>query len=233
VIWRSGDELLVAHADAFWLVDGTGAIKTRYEPSRWGDRDGISYRVVDDELRADTTVSDRVNSVVVLSGLVLDTDSDTARFVAMSVGDHVVTRESERTEARRAGDARVAAIEGAYDYFELGLDFARAQIALRKRVQADDCTLFAALLRTLVDLARARANPSAIAAYVRGCLIACNVRDVPPLTVGKHESSSIAADVNARGRELEAEARRHGSSWDGNQYGLAAAAVRAAARLLT
>lgn len=96
-IWRTPEGLLARTGKhSFALIDPTGAIVKRYDLY-----EGFHYTafyVEDGQLFQHDqipTVDDLEDSVV-LSGLVADTDPDTARFVATVLGDAAVTAEAAK-----------------------------------------------------------------------------------------------------------------------------------------
>ncbi len=239
-IWRTGTDFLVEHDRGFWLVDASGAIRCRYEATAWAidDDAGSSTHVISGTQLRERTIRATGDPIdrVVLEDLQPDTDPETQRFITTVLGDADVAREEARLRNARAGEARIAAIAGARRDHGLGEDFARAQHALCEHVRAYDDELYAALLRTLLALARTRASRAAIGEYLRACLLACFAHDVPQPSGGTPVAAATLADeLLARARELDD--RADGQEWaDANanarQYRAAAAAARMAAGLL-
>ena len=242
-IWRAGKDFLVERGDSYLLVDGTGAITKRFEPSSWviEDEDGkVTYGVEKDALREYVHIHRPGNldhwEQRVVEGLALDDDPDVVRFITTAVGDDLVVREEQRLREERAAEARLAAIEGARADYRMGPLFARAQEALEARVYSYGDTTAGALLRMLIDLARANAHPPAVHAFARGCLHA-SFAHVP---IADDDAESVPApELAAKLAPLVAllDSNADGQEWvDANnnalEYRRAARAVREAIRLL-
>ncbi len=239
MIWRLGDQVVVAVGKALWLVDATGAI-AKYEPSEWSVDEDLSrttFEVREGQLIERTVIehwgSDRPDTIreyVVLDGLCEDASLELRRFADVALGDDAVVREEARLREERAADARVAAIEGALD--ELGVTSAQQALVYRIRHYADDTS--AALLRTLIDLARTRPATAALDAYVRACLLA-TFGAAPPLVNGTPTPSPLAGIVAALAERIhrigdgqsEADAPRNAEA-----YWAAAEALQTCARML-
>lgn len=109
-IWRTEqDDILAMDGDDFVVIDATGAIQRRfveigmypvaYVPAE--DEAGVFYNVTDRALvRHDWEVSDigagRGSRHVELANLLADHDPETARFVAVVLGDAAVSAEEKR-----------------------------------------------------------------------------------------------------------------------------------------
>jgi hypothetical protein len=243
-IWRSGSQFVVEQGDAFLVIDATGAITKRFEPSSWSIEDElgeihftVNGKVLWEHKKVqfwgrDESVDDRA----ALDDLVPDTSAETLRFIATALGDAAVVREEKRIADQRAADARLAAIPGARDDHQLGELFARAQHALADRVHTYAHDLSAALLQVLVELGRARAYAPALHAFACGCLHAAFAYDVPELEEAEPAPApALAARIRPLVTLLEQAAESQ--EWvDANlnaaAYWRAAKAVSEAARLL-
>jgi hypothetical protein len=243
-IWRSGSQFVVEQGDAFLVIDATGAITKRFEPSSWSIEDElgeIHFTVSGKVLWEHTKIQvygrdERVEDKAALDDLAVDASAETRRFIATALGDAAVGREERRIADQRAADARVAAISGAREDHQLGALFARAQHALADRVHAYADDLSAALLQVLVELGRARAYGPALHAFACGCLHAAFTYDVPELDEAEPAPSPVLA---ARIRPLVTllEQAAESQEWvDANlnaaAYWRAAKAISEAAHLL-
>lgn len=243
MVWRSGDRLLARRDDAFALIQPGGTAATWFTPRSFSDEDDLwvtTFVVVGDELVERTVIErygvERLHGErVVVMGLRSVDDAESHRlaataFHAADAHDQVLAREA---------DARVTAIPGSLDELGLGADAARAQRLLCKRIRDWNDPRAATLLRTLLDLARARPAPAVIAAYARGCLCACFEVEVPELRAAPATqpppSSALAREIEAHAAELECAAdgqeavdamRNAAALWS------AAKALRVAATLL-
>ena len=237
-IWRAAGGFLVARGDGvFDLIDATGALVRRFEPRTW-ELDGGLLGCSEYAVTGDALVDRGTADAVALDGLRRDDTPDALRFVQTALADLAVQHEEQRIRAELAADARIAAIPGALEDLGCGAETARAQRALCDRIRryADD--LAAALLGTLVELARARIEPGVVERYTRACLLACFVptRDVDDsVEAAPVAAPQLAAALRARIDDLERAADGQ-ESVDANlnaaRYRRAAHAVRDALRLV-
>lgn len=246
MLWRSGEQIIAQRDEAFVVIEH-GAVSQRLEPRSSSDEDDLwrwAYLVVDDRLVERTTIQhawdeERVHEErTVVGGLRTVDDDETRRIVKAALTIDAASRsELERADERRA-DARVATIIGAVDDLRLGVDAARAQRVLIERIRRWDDRRAAALLRTLIELARAHPDAAVIAAYVRGCLFACYSLESPepsaavPITPMPALARAIEAhaneiEVDADGQEQADAPRNAAALWN------AAKALRHAAALLS
>ncbi len=249
MIWRVGARLLVAQGEStFVLVDASGAVADRFESGSFSDEDDLwlwDHVVVADRFYKRTTIeryggTDQHREELLLEGLHPADDPETRGLVTAALASDRVARAAAVSRAERAADARIAALGVPLDERDLGVDLARAQTALIRRVRAYDDALAAALLRTLVIVVRARPGPQVIAAYARACLFACfddgaaavplpSVVDVPSAGTGP-----LADALAARARDLEAAAdgqERADALHNARAYSQAAHAALVASRL--
>ncbi len=225
MIWRAGNQFLID--GPFRLIDTTGAITREYADTSYEQGDYLvrhTYFSRGDQLIERTEaghrshqMEDSTNDAVVLSGLVQDPSEDTARFVAIALGDHAVSVEERRLRA----EARVDAIDGARQPLEHG-ESERARGALVDRVVRYGDDRAEELLQTLIELVRAGIHDEARDAYVRGCLLACFSSVVPALVESAAIPSPLATHVDA----LADRVKRDGDA------DAAAEALHACARML-
>lgn len=98
----------------------------------------------------------RESDTVILTGLVPMTD---ASKLALALAQHGSELEDRTETSRRAGSARIAAIDGADSVFDLGPELDIAQSMLRDRVRAYGEPLDVLMLQTLIAFAR-RQSPA-------------------------------------------------------------------------
>ena len=214
MIWRAGPVLLVSRDASFSVIDSTGTVTESFASRTYSDEDDLwrwDHVVVGDRFLKRTTVETRGESrhedELVLDGLVRVDDPATSALVAAALANNRVAREAARCSAEREAAARLAAIPGAREDHGLGEELARAQTALADRVRWYADPVATALLHTLVEVARARPDPSVITAFARGCLHACFMRDVPShtLAMSAHDPK-LGQEIGRRAAELDREA---------------------------
>lgn len=242
MLWRVGTRWLLRteerSAAVYLLVDESGVVG-RFADGSSSDEDDLwqwQHRVVDGALHKRTTMErysssrtsgfDKDEDEVVLDGLSGPVD-DTA---ALALVVRAIAAHDARADS--AADARVAATGASLDARDLPPHLARAHAALVHRVRSYDDPLASTLLRTLVDVARARASTAVCTAYARACLLACFENDVPALlAVDAPARGDLAASLAACARELDAAADGQEMADAMNNarvYRTAAAALRAA-----
>jgi hypothetical protein len=246
VIWRIGTQFLVQRetrtGSVFALVEATGHVARTFEPRTSSLEDELYrtyFSVADNELREHTAVErmggpPRISFQTVFAGLVADTSPEAAHFVATALGDDAVVQEEQRIGVLRDAEARIVAIHGALADLGRGEHVARAQAALRRRVEQWADPRAGALLATLVALARDSPH-HALAAFANGCLHACFERDVPSLVDGPIVAHALGARCAAHARELAQAAE--GQTWvdahaNAAAFHRAAEAIAIAAELL-
>lgn len=243
LIWRTGSVLVVELDTSYVVIDETGAVTGIFEPRSYSDEDDLwrwHHVVVEGRFLKRTTVETRGEcrheDELVLEGLMTVDDVATRTIVSAALAGDQAARAEARGRAQREGAARVAAIPRALEDHGLGEELARAQTALADRVRWYADPIAAALLGTLVALAEARPDPSVITAYARGCLHACFVHTVAPVTAATAASHpALAAEIASRARDLEREAEhseQSDASSNARTYRAGAAAVWLAAKAL-
>jgi len=146
MIWRTGEHLLVAVDGTFVVIDPTGAVTQRYGSRTYSDEDDLwiwDQFVAGGRLYERTRIErycqeTRRDLEVVLEGLAPDDDPATRARVAAALSADAVLCDEARARKQRAGQARVAAITGADQAYDLGDEFAHAWQALSARVRAYD-----------------------------------------------------------------------------------------------
>ncbi len=220
-IWRAGARLLVAQGEStFVLVDASGAVAGRFESGSFSDEDDLwrwDHGVVADRFYKRTTIeryrgTDQHKEELLLEGLQPTDDPETRGFATAALASDRVARAAAVSRAEREADARIAALGVPLADGDLGVDLARAQAALIRRVRAYGDALAAALLRTLVIVVRERPSPAVIAAYARACLFACfddaaaAIPLPPAMDIPLEGTGPLAETLAARARELESAA---------------------------
>ncbi|MBA3458734.1 MAG: hypothetical protein H0T46_02150 [Deltaproteobacteria bacterium] len=217
MLWRSGERIIVVQrGDALLVIDGD-AVTRRLEPRTASDEDDLwrwEYLVLDSHLVERITIERgsqdaRVHEQhTVVAELRAVDDAQTQQIVEAAMATDAVARAEHARSRELEGDARVAAIPHADDDLGAGADAERAQRALIERIHRWDDRRAAGLLRTLIELTRARVDPAVIAAYARGCLFACFAVESPePVgAVPTVPNRPLAGAIEVHAAELEADA---------------------------
>ncbi|MBL0217875.1 MAG: hypothetical protein IPQ07_28850 [Myxococcales bacterium] len=246
MLWRTGEQILVKRNGTFVLIAPSGEIAASFTSRSDSYEDDLwewTHQVVGDQLVARTTIQhggddERLyKQEIAVDGLRAVDDAATRQFADAALAAADAARDAQQQADERAGEARVAAIPGGLDDLGLGEELTRAQRALCQRIRGGEDARAAALLRTLVKLARVRPSAAAIGAYARGCLCACyqNARELPATAEPATPNPELAREIEAHAKELDEEAEGQ-MAVDANQNAAAmwsaAAALRVAARML-
>lgn len=224
---RASGSPLRSIAANFYLLDASGEVVRTIDCRTYSLEDELNttFYVVEDGALWEVCISDRSSSRFVTEERVVDGLVASDADLRPGIERHL-RKEQLREEARaRAGEQRVAAIDGAHDSF--GPDVDLAMEALRTRVRAYGDSLDTLLLKTLI--AHARARRPGLAQLAIACRTAAfqlspkpaAAASRPPGALGECYDALLAA---ADGQD-EADAPRNSSA-----FRLAAAYVALAGR---